>query len=182
MGQPFRAAADAADPAGAWFAQADADRDGRITPAEFAADADRFFTTLDTDRDGELIPAEVSAYERNVAPEIRLYAPRAPGPLRAPTRKERKAAGEYGMPLGAGRWSFLNIPEPVAAADADFNRGVTRAEFAAAAADRFRQIDAAQAGGKRGTLDPATLPKTPAQAAVTACDPTRVAPPPKRPR
>ena len=52
------------------------------------------------------------------------------------------------------------------------------AEFRAAAADRFAQMDKA----KRGFLDLAGLPKTPAQAAVTACDPTLAPPPPKRPR
>ncbi|HEX4738591.1 MAG TPA: EF-hand domain-containing protein [Allosphingosinicella sp.] len=43
---------------------------------------------------------------------------------------------------GAGRFSFLNIPEPVISADADFNRGVSRAEFAAAAGKRFLMLDA----------------------------------------
>ena len=176
MGEPFRAGPDAPDPMGAWFAQLDANRDGRITLAEFTADADRFFAKLDLDHDGELIPAEVSAYERDVAPEIRLYAPRsAIGALKPPTSKERKKALQYGAPLGAGRWAFLNIPEPVAAADADFNRGVSRAEFRAAAADRFGQLDVA----KRGYLDLAGLPKTPAQAAATACDPTLPYVPPK---
>jgi Ca2+-binding EF-hand superfamily protein len=43
---------------------------------------------------------------------------------------------------GAGRYSFINIPEPVISADADFNRGVSRAEFLAAAAKRFVMLDA----------------------------------------
>ncbi|WP_231638963.1 hypothetical protein [Sphingomonas profundi] len=178
MGEPFRAGPDAPDPMTVWFVRLDADRDGRITPAEFAADADRFFARLDTDRDGELIPSEVTAYERDIAPEIRLYTPRGAAGMRPPTRAERKKAEGYGDPLGAGRWAFLNIPEPVAAADADFNRGVSLAEFRAAAADRFAQLDKAKAGA----LTLATLPKTPAQSAATNCDPTRVAPPPKRPR
>ncbi len=178
MGEPFRAGPDAPYPVAAWFAQVDVNRDGRISPAEFIADADRFFAKLDLDHDGELIPSEVSAYERDIAPEIRLYAARGVVGMRAPTKKERKKAQEYGAPLGAGRWAFLNIPQPVAAADADLNRGVSLVEFRAAAADRFAQLDK----GKTGFLDLATLPKTPAQAAATECDPTRLLPPPKRPR
>lgn len=42
---------------------------------------------------------------------------------------------------GAGRFSFLNIPQPVIAADADFNRGVSRQEFMRAASDRFSMFD-----------------------------------------
>lgn len=178
MGQPFRAGPEAADPMAAWIAQADADRDGAIGRAEFLADADAFFTRLDLDRDGELIPSEISAYEAGV-PETRLYVPRGAGAAQ-PRRKPRKDE-RYDVPAaGAGRYAFLNIPQPVASADADFNRGVTRAEFAAAAADRFQRIDAAQAGGATGRLDPAKLPKTPAQQAATGCDPTRPPPAPRK--
>ena len=42
---------------------------------------------------------------------------------------------------GAGRFSFINIPEPVISADADLNRGVSRAEFLAAAGRRFVTLD-----------------------------------------
>jgi len=180
MGEPFRAPPGAAYPAAAWFAQADADHDGRLTPAEMAADADRFFARLDTDHDGEIIPDEVTIYERDIAPEIRLYTPgRTHG---RPTREEERATRErikhpdrYGDPLGAGRWSFLNLPEPVTAADDDLNRGVTREEFRKAARDRFAQIDTAHAGA----LTLAALPKTPMQTAATDCTPVDPnAPPP----
>jgi hypothetical protein len=42
---------------------------------------------------------------------------------------------------GAGRYSFLNIPEPVISADTNLNRGVSREEFLAAAANRFVLLD-----------------------------------------
>jgi hypothetical protein len=42
---------------------------------------------------------------------------------------------------GAGRYSFLNIPEPVISADADLNRGVSLKEFIAAAGQRFLLLD-----------------------------------------
>lgn len=180
MGEPFRAAAGAADPMLAWIAGADSNRDGAVVREEFLADAARFFDRLDLDRDGELIPAEVSAYEAGV-PEARLYAPRAGGPTRP--RPARKKDERYdAAAAGAGRFAFLNIPQPVASADADFNRGVTRAEFAAAAADRFARIDGAQAGGATGRLDPAKLAKTPAQAALTGCDPSLPPGPPGKAR
>ena len=42
---------------------------------------------------------------------------------------------------GAGRYAYLDIPEPVVAADANMNRGVDANEFAAAAAARFKLLD-----------------------------------------
>ena len=42
---------------------------------------------------------------------------------------------------GAARYALLNIPEPVAAADADFNRGISLAEFRQAAQERFLLLD-----------------------------------------
>ncbi|WP_375395241.1 EF-hand domain-containing protein [uncultured Sphingomonas sp.] len=42
---------------------------------------------------------------------------------------------------GAGRYSYLDIPEPVIAADTNMNRGIDINEFAAAAAGRFRLLD-----------------------------------------
>lgn len=42
---------------------------------------------------------------------------------------------------GAGAYSYLDIPEPVVAADANMNRGIDADEFAAAAAARFKLLD-----------------------------------------
>jgi hypothetical protein len=42
---------------------------------------------------------------------------------------------------GAARYSYLAYPEPVTAADTNFNRGVSSAEFRAAADERFRLLD-----------------------------------------
>lgn len=68
MGEPFRQA----HPEKAWFAGADADGDGRITPTEFRADAARFFQILDRQDDGEIDPDDVEVYENQLAPEIRV--------------------------------------------------------------------------------------------------------------
>ena len=42
---------------------------------------------------------------------------------------------------GAGRYAYLDIPEPVVAADANMNRGIDPNEFAIAAAARFKLLD-----------------------------------------
>jgi hypothetical protein len=184
MGEPFRPkhapaapapiSADAAqdDPVRDWFDQADRNHDGRIDIAELMLDADRFFALLDKDHDGELLPEEVAAYEDGV-PELRTYQARTPRDGSREDRKEQKRerqaqarppklkSGESGYDgaMGAGRFAFLNIPNPVASADADINRAVDRDEFRRAAADRFRQLDPAQ----KKALTLADLPRTPAQ-------------------
>lgn len=48
--------------------------------------------------------------------------------------------------LGAARFGLLNIPEPVASADGDFNRSINQREFAAAADRRFDLLDQAGLG------------------------------------
>ena len=69
-GEPFRAVAGAPYPVAAWFAQADANHDGRIDLGEFNADFMRFFDRLDTNHDGMLSSAEIKAYETDIAPEV----------------------------------------------------------------------------------------------------------------
>src|SRR4249919_1192783 len=81
MGEPFRAGANDPYPSALWFAQADADHDGKLTRAEMVADADRFFARLDSDHDGEITPVENRAYEDQIAPEIRSQVGREDDPL-----------------------------------------------------------------------------------------------------
>ena len=50
------------------------------------------------------------------------------------------------MMAGAARFGLLPITHPLMDADADFNRGVTRAEFDAAAARRFNQLNVSGSG------------------------------------
>jgi hypothetical protein len=170
MGEPFRAGPNDPYPSALWFAQADTNHDGKLTLAEMTADADRFFVRLDTDHDGEITPPENRAYEDQIAPEIRAQIGRVDDLLDAPKKAKRDKHAPP-IPEGAGRWSSLPIPQPVIAADYDMNRAVTRAEFRAAAVERFGRLDTA---GK-GYLTLATLPKTPAQAAAEApCDATAV--------
>ena len=144
MGEPFRSSDPAADTIGAWFGAADRDRDGALTAAEMRADAARFFASLDSDGDGEIEPAEMARYETEVAPEVQLGLQMRGaryGDWRDPNRRGRPVVLYDDGIEGAGRYAFLNIPQPVIAADEDFNRGVSRAEFARAADQRFALLD-----------------------------------------
>ncbi|WP_340317847.1 EF-hand domain-containing protein [Rhizorhabdus argentea] len=180
MGEPFRPKGDDDNPPRRWFDQADRDHDGKLTIGEMMLDGDRFFATLDKDHNGELLPDEVYAYEQDVAPEIRLYQRRPGGERGAPRaerdderqRSQRYKGGPPGFDgaTGAGRYGFLNIPNPVASADDDINRAVSAKEFRAAAAERFRDLDPNQS--KALTL--AQLPSTPAQIAANAACLARV--------
>ncbi len=169
MGEPIRADGRT-DPMAVWFAQADADHDGRVSLAELQADADRFFTTLDRDRSGEIDPQEMADYENKVAPEIKLYqSDQDPRPRNRQQKHDAKQAAkrrsDYAAPYGAGLYASLNIPEPLVSADLNLNRGVSRAEVAQVAANRFPALDTAG----RGYLTYDTLPTSPAQKEIDAC-------------
>lgn len=183
MGEPFRAAPGQPYPAAVWFAGADRNHDGKLDRGEIIADARRFFAMLDHDHDGRLTPEEVIAYERDVAPEIALYKARGDDPRDRghdavldddAQRSTRSGRSSYTGAMGAGRYAWLNIPEPVAAADADIDRLVSADEFAAAAGRRFDVLDTK----RLGSLAPADLPRTPQQASIEG--PCRPRPEPRR--
>lgn len=69
-GEPFRAATGEPYPVAAWFAQADANHDGKLDRREFAADFEQFFNKLDLDHNGILEGTEISHYEREILPEV----------------------------------------------------------------------------------------------------------------
>lgn len=165
MGEPFRAHSAADDTLANWFYQADRNRDGVLTPDEMQADADRFFAKLDTNDDGQIDPDELAQYEYELAPEVQVMsktrrAPGQPASKVSPTetddqsrvrRRERSyeefaSLGIGGALQGGARYELLNIPEPVAAADTDFNRAITRQEFRDAAIARFQLLDSARQG------------------------------------
>jgi len=60
------------------------------------------------------------------------------------------------VPEGAAPFSFLNVPEPLSAADVNFSGTITKANFLKVADRRFNSLDAAQ----DGYLTLAKLPKT----------------------
>ena len=173
MGEPFRAHSPTDDTLADWFNRADLNHDGVLTPAEMQADAERFFAKLDTNHDGQIDPDELAQYEYEVAPEIQVMSrtkrlPGQPAPVasqrdpddldtyrdgrrdrerRRALRDEDYASLGFGGGLqGAARYSLLNMPEPVAAADTDFNRLISLDEFKAAALARFELLDKPHAG------------------------------------
>jgi hypothetical protein len=124
-GEPFRTIAGGSSPLASWFAGADANHDRVLSFAEFQADFRRFFAALDTNHDGEIAPDEVNRYETEILPEI--------------------ASGIV------ARFGLIPISQPIMAADDDFNRGVSAAEFDHAARSRFVLLDEHHVG--RLTLD-----------------------------
>jgi Ca2+-binding EF-hand superfamily protein len=173
MGEPFRAHTATDDTLADWFQQADRNHDDALTADEMVADADRFFAKLDTNHDGQIDPDELAHYEYEVAPDVQVNsktrrAPGQPAPVAKASvdelgdldrdsghRKDRRrdrgdevdtSLGIGGALQGAARYSLLNMPEPVAAADADFNRAITLEEFRAAALARFQLLDRAHQG------------------------------------
>ena len=186
MGKPFRAKPGAPYPVVDWFKQADKDGDGKIDHGEFIADASAFFDVVDVNHDGILGTYEVVAYERVIVPEILGIKPSSSGDLRGggtvPGHDGAKLwLAQYGggsglgdvpvnlgpapsadaspverPPEGAAPFSFLDIPEPLAAADVDFSGVITKANFLKVASRRFDTLDKAQ----DGYLVLAKLPKT----------------------
>ena len=161
MGEPFRGGRANVAPIARWFGRADGNRDGLITPDEMQADADRFFARLDSNHDGQIDPEEIKAYEWEIAPEIQVNSEwkrkRGDAAAQPNERTDRDGGDEprrgdehdgYRIDglQGAARYALLNIPQPVASADADFNRLITLGEFRQAAAYRFKLLDGRQLG------------------------------------
>ncbi|HYW17373.1 MAG TPA: EF-hand domain-containing protein [Allosphingosinicella sp.] len=161
MGEPFRSDRPGADNVGAWFVAADRNGDRAVAPAELREDSERFFALLDSDRDGELEMVEIARYENDIAPEVQVgLQMRSTGVGDwGGGRRRQVLVFDRGLD-GAARYSFLDIPHPVMAADSDLNRGVSRAEFAQAAAERFALLDKDRDGRLvRSELPPLPQPR-----------------------
>ncbi|MBL8556666.1 MAG: hypothetical protein JNL41_20500 [Phenylobacterium sp.] len=166
-GQPFRAPPGQPYPSAAWFAAADADHDGRLTRAEFRADADAWFRALDADGDGMIGMPEVTRWEEELVPEIARMAMGGGMGMGGGGR----GMGRGGMggargrnelntrAQGAAAFSLINEPHPIRGADSDVDYKVTRAEWRAAADRRFAILDP----DGDGVVLAADLKRTPAQ-------------------
>jgi hypothetical protein len=188
-GRPFRAGPGEPYPSAIWFQAADANHDGRLSRAEFRAEAEAFFAQLDTNHDGIIDADEIAAYEHAV-PEIILgFRPAqgagggAPGAGGGGGHHGGHHGGGGGgggrgghgggsgggapasgqaadtKPQGAAWFSFLSIPEPVASSDRNLDGHITLDEFRAAADSRFDLLG----GDATGFLTMDALPKTPVQ-------------------
>jgi hypothetical protein len=168
-GEPFRAPGGAPYPIAAWFEDADANHDGALSRDEFVADSLRFFAVVDADHNGVIDGFEVSAYENRIAPEIvggvgprtMRRGPRGQGPEGGDDDMSPRGRRPQGANVlqGAAIYGLIAEPEPVMAADADFNRRITKDEAQKAASIRFALLDK----DKDGLLKLAELPKTPTQ-------------------
>jgi hypothetical protein len=66
--------------------------------------------------------------------------------MRGQEQLDEDQLGIGGKLQGAARYGLLNLPEPVAAADTDFDRAITRTEFREAALRRFTLLDSRHQG------------------------------------
>ena len=157
MGEPFRSHAPDDDPFARWFQQSDRNRDGVLTADEMRADAERFFARLDANQDGRIDSEERMIYEMEIAPEVQSNSkwkltrqesaaePRSSDDQGSGERRRKWTNDVDGYQpdglQGAARYGLLNLPEPVAGADADFDRFVSLDEFRRAALYRFQLLD-----------------------------------------
>ena len=153
MGEPFRSRTPDDDPFARWFHQADGNRDGMLTADEMRADAERFFAALDGNRDGRIDSEERMKYEMEIAPEVQVNSQwkrtrQQTASDRGDWRRWNKDIDGYQLDglQGAARYGLLNLPEPVAGADANFDRFVSLDEFRRAASYRFQLLDSDRAG------------------------------------
>ncbi len=87
-----------------WFAAADLDHDGKLTPTEFDADGVRWFLALDTDHDGRIGPGEIAAYEAMINRRLAGAFGGAGGPGgQGGGMRGRPGGGMGGPPPGGGR-------------------------------------------------------------------------------
>lgn len=174
-GQPY--------PSAAWFTQADHDNDGRLSLEEFQADGQRVFLALDVNDDGVIGPEENALYEQSM--ELKLAGHGGGGPGRGgrpggggqrggpgaslglgegqddishlPAQRDRRTAGPAVSPLSMA--NFLNVPQPVKAADIDTNQRITPQEWTQVGQRWFSLLDA----NRDGFLTLAELPRTASQ-------------------
>ncbi|MBW8880074.1 MAG: hypothetical protein JF615_01245 [Asticcacaulis sp.] len=173
-GQPFRAPGSQPYPLAAWFAQADADKDGKISHEEFLNDSMAFFDKLDLNHDHYVNSPENTNYETAIAPEITRMDPRIAQPKQRVYQRDPDngvtdpTAGRYVKQIvGASQYGLIDEPQPVRAADANIDFRVSIDEWLTASQQRFSILDVN--GDDAITLD--ELPKTPAQLAAEAPPP-----------
>lgn len=147
VGEPFRPRQRGEDTMATWFTQADTNHDGYLAVEEMEADAARFFARVDTNHDGEIDPDEVTHYEEVIAPEVQSGSHYSLDGDSGESRRHHGGgrAEQLGY-QGASRFSLLDLPEPVAAADEDLSRGISLQEFKHAARRRFVALDVEHQG------------------------------------
>jgi len=189
MGEPFLGPASAPYPVVDWFKKVDKNGDGKIDADEFRADAEVFFKVLDRNHDSVLTSNEIYIYEHQMVPEIlnagisslptgliRVQATvlQSPGDFsqslpNVSTNPEGTRTNQDDQPRaplreGAAFFSLFNEPEPVMAADRNFDFKISLQEYLAQADRHFRTLDVKE----RGYLTLDDLPRTAAETIVHA--------------
>jgi len=180
MGETFRGNADHTG-LELWFAEADANHDGRISLGEFIANAQAIFARIDANGDEAVTSLEATAYWRANAPEVLNRAAEFETPVEADQPSSRQDHsdpdldggpryddnvehrldganhGEFAPPRGEGaqRYGLLGDAEPIMSCDANLDGRVTKTEFEQCAQRRFVALDANHDGFF--TLDEAHL-------------------------
>ena len=141
-----------------FFAKLDTDHDGEIGPDEIANyeyEVAPEIQVMSRTRPvaGQRVPAAKKARSDDPADPGDIEDPDNPIGRGRSRERQRDRANEVDSSLGIGgalqgaaRYSLLNIPEPVAAADTDFNRSITLEEFKQAAIARFQILDSTHQG------------------------------------
>lgn len=136
-----------------FFAKLDTNHDGMIDPDELAQYEYEIAPEIQVMSRTKHAPGQPASVVRQDYPGDDMDAD--PGRRsRGESKRDRRARAEEddsslgigGALQGAARYSLLNIPEPVASADTDFNRAITPQEFRQAAIARFELLDTSHQG------------------------------------
>lgn len=95
MGEPFRATDIGQHGIDLWFAAADTDHDGKISRAEFVAEAMGFFVALDANKDGAATSMESTSLWERQAPEVLGMIDMSPPALAADPNADHDAGSQH---------------------------------------------------------------------------------------
>src|SRR5215472_1474781 len=138
-----------------FFAKLDTDHDGEIGPDEISNYEYELAPEIQVMSRTRPVAGQRAPAAKKVRPDDSDDADDPDDPVGngRSRQRPRDQAGEVDASLGIGgalqgaaRYSLLNIPEPVAGADTDFNRSITLEEFKEAAIARFQLLDSTRQG------------------------------------
>jgi len=155
MGEPFRSTDPAVPPIQVWLNEKDTDHDGKLSQAEYLADATAFFARIDANHDGVLTSLESNYFWETYEPEILTEWSNNSGfegvrrsndgdnqDQTDASRDQARHQREMDQRLrGAALYGLINVLEPIMSCDVNFDRRVTQDEYMACATQRFAQID-----------------------------------------